>query len=95
MARFQVAEVGGGSHNSFASVLNALMPQDLLILCPLSAICPTAHAHTHTHTHTHTHSLTYTHTYTHTHTHYVEILDLMMGMGVEEREYRTSQNLRS
>ena len=93
MARFQVAEVGGGSHNSFASVLNALMPQNLLLLCPLSAICPTAHAHTHTHIHTHTHTLTHTHT--HTQTHYVEILDLMMGMGVEEREYRTSQNLRS
>ena len=60
MARFQVAEVGGGSHNSFASVLNPLVPQDLLLLCPLSAICPTVHAHTHT--------LTYTHTYTHTHT---------------------------
>ena len=85
MARFQVAEVGGGSHKSFASVLNPLMPQDLLLLCLLAAICPTAHAHTHIHSHTHTL----------THTHYTEILNLMMGVGGGEREYITSQNLRS
>ena len=88
MARFQVAEVGGGSHKSFASVLNPLMPQDLLLLCLLSAICPTAHAHTHIHSHTHT----LTHTYTHTHTLHGNSQPNDGSRGWRERIYNISES---
>ena len=88
MARFQVAEVGGGSHKSFASVLNPLMPQDLLLLCLLSAICPTAHTHTHIHSHTHT----LTHTYTHTHTLHGNSQPNDGSRGWRERIYNISES---